>query len=50
MTRSEAINKSIYRQMSDYDMTKKEALASEEIILINTIFDDFELEKIENKD
>ena len=50
MTRTEAINKSIYRQMSDYDITKKEALASKEIELINTIFDDFELEKIENKD
>ena len=50
MTRSEAINKSIYRQMSDYDITKREALASDEVKLINTIFDDFELEKIENKD
>ncbi len=50
MTRTEAINKSIYRQMSDYDITRNEAMNSDETKLINTIYDDFELEKIENKD
>ena len=38
MTRDEAINKSVYRQMSDYDLSKKEALNSDETKLINRIF------------
>lgn len=50
MTRDEAINKSVYRQMSDYDLSKKEALNSDETKLINRIYDDFELEKLENKE
>lgn len=50
MTRDEAINKSVYRQISDYDITRKEAMNSDETKLINRIYDDFELEKIENKD